>query len=85
MLIKLIIPEISSSFDVFIPVNELIWKIKRLLVKSVTDITHIPLNPDLTYELLNKDTGRVYQDNDAVIDTDIRNGSELFLIVQNIR
>lgn len=85
MLIKLIIPEISSSFDVFIPVNELIWKIKRLLVKSVTDITHIPLNSDLTYELLNKDTGRVYQDNDAVIDTDIRNGSELFLIVQNIR
>ena len=37
VLIKLILPELDTSFDILIPVNEIIWKIKKLLVKSVSD------------------------------------------------
>ena len=33
VLVKLFVPEIDSSFDVFVPVNEIIWKIKRNLTK----------------------------------------------------
>ena len=32
VLVKLLVPELNSSFDIFLPVNELIWKIKRMLV-----------------------------------------------------
>lgn len=39
VLVKLIVPEIDSNFDLFIPVNELIWKIKKLMIKSVSDLT----------------------------------------------
>ena len=35
VLIKLIVPEIDKTFDVFIPVNEIVWKIKKMLIKSI--------------------------------------------------
>ena len=35
VLIKLIMPELDEEFDIFIPVNELIWKIKKLIIKSI--------------------------------------------------
>ena len=80
ILIKLILPELDMTFDVFVPVNELVWKIKKLLIKSVSDITDIPLNINNQYILLNKDNCRIYSNNDIVVNTDIRNGSELILI-----
>lgn len=79
VLIKLIVPEIDSKFDVFIPVNELIWKIKKMLVKSISDIKGVNLDMKKDYILLKKDNGRIYKSNEIVIDTDIRNASELFL------
>lgn len=80
VLIKLIVPELDIHFDIFIPVNELIWKIKKLIVKSVSDLTDVPLNLKVEYILLNKDTCRIYLNNEVVINTDIRNGSELILV-----
>ena len=41
VLVKLIVQEIDSNFDLFIPVNELIWKIKKLMIKSVSDLTGV--------------------------------------------
>lgn len=79
VLIKLIVPEIDSKFDVFIPVNELIWKIKKMLVKSISDVKGVNLDMKKDYVLLKKDNGRIYKSNEIVIDTDIRNASELFL------
>ena len=31
VLIKLILPEWNTTFDVFIPVNELVWKVKKII------------------------------------------------------
>lgn len=80
VLIKLIIPELDAKFDVFIPVNEVIWKVKRLMLKSVSDLTGIILDANNEYEIFNKDTGIFYANNQIVIDTDIRNGTELVFI-----
>lgn len=80
VLIKLIVLELDSCFDVFIPVNEILWKVKKLLIKSVSDLTNIPLDINGDYVLINKDNSRIYDNNCVVIDTDIRNGSELILI-----
>ncbi len=80
VLIKLIVPELEQSFDLFIPVNEVVWKIKKLVVKSVSDLTNITLNMEKEYALLNKNNSKIYQNNDIIINTDIRNGTELLLI-----
>ena len=52
VLVKLLVPELNSSFDIFLPVNELIWKIKKMLVKSISDLTNIRLNPKNSYHYL---------------------------------
>lgn len=80
VLVKLIVPEVNASFDLFVPVNELIWKIKKMALKSIGDLVQIHLNPNKEYILLNKENCLVYGNNDFVIQTDIRNGTELFLI-----
>lgn len=83
VLIKLIIPELDTNFDVFIPVNEVIWKIKQLLIKSINEMANVPLNTDINYVLLNKSNSRIYSNNEIVINTDIRNGTEIILISSN--
>ncbi len=80
MLVKIIVSELDVSYDVFIPVNEIIWKIKKLLVKSLSDVMGGVLDPQQDYLLINKDNGTIYNNNDLVIDTDIRNTTELLFI-----
>lgn len=79
VLIKLIVPELEMDFDLFIPVNEVIWKVKKMIAKSVSDITNINFIAE-NYSLVNKDNSKIYQNNDIVIDTDIRNATELILL-----
>ncbi|MBO5138557.1 MAG: hypothetical protein J6B89_02840 [Bacilli bacterium] len=80
VLVKLIVPELDVTFDVFVPVNEILWKIKKLMIKSISDITGIMLDLNSEYVLLNKNNCNVYSNNDVLINTDIRNGTELVLI-----
>lgn len=83
VLIKLIVPELDITYDVFIPVNEIVWKIKKLLVKSISDLSGIELDINSDYIIFNKADGYMYNNNDIIIDTNIRNGSELVLIYSN--
>ena len=80
VLVKLIVPELDSSFDVFIPVNEVVWKITKMLVKSVSDLSNADIGGNKDFVLLNKVSTRVYNSNEIIINTDIRNGTELILI-----
>lgn len=79
ILVNLILPELDSNFDVFIPVNELVWKVVKLTLKSVSDLSTITLDMNKSYILINKNSGIIYKNNDVIINTDIRNGSELIL------
>ena len=79
VLIKLIMFDMDKCFDIFIPVNEIIWKIKKLIIKSISDITNISLDINNEYILINKDNSKIYDNNEIVINTDIRNGTELIL------
>jgi len=79
VLIKLIMFDMDKCFDIFIPVNEIIWKIKKLIIKSISDITNISLDINKEYILINKDNSKIYDNNEIVINTDIRNGTELIL------
>lgn len=80
ILIKLIIPEFDLSYDLFIPVNEVVWKLKRLIMKSIQDLSGVSINNIDEALFINKDNSRVYNNNEIVINTDIRNGTELILM-----
>lgn len=81
VLIQLFVPEINETFDLFIPVNELLWKVKKLIVKSVHDLTNGEINDQQEYILINKVTGEVYNDNIVIRETNIRNATELVLLL----
>lgn len=80
ILIKLSFPELDLRYDVFIPVNELVWKIKKIIIKSISDISGIPLNINDEYIMLNKETGTIYDNNEIIINTNIRNNSEIMML-----
>ena len=83
ILIKLIVPDLDNTYDIFIPVNELVWRVKKLIVKTVIDLANIEANETAQYILINKSNTRIYQNNEIIINTDIRNGTELILLCQN--
>ena len=79
VLVKIILPELDRSYDIFLPVNEIVWKAKKLILKAISDLYgKFPYNND--FFLLNKSNGIFYNNNLTIINTDIRNGSELVLI-----
>ena len=80
VLVKLFVPELDYTFDLFIPVNEVMWKVKKLIVKSLSDLTGGSLDVSKDYILINKLTSIPYSNNIIVINTDIRNATELILI-----
>ena len=80
VLIKLNFIETDDTFDLFIPVNEVIWKVKKLLIKAVGDITQTNVSMDDEYVLMNASTNTIYDNNQVIIDTDIRNATELIMI-----
>lgn len=81
VLIKLYVPELDYTFDIFIPVNEVIWKIKKLMLKSIFDLTGGSIDMGKDYTLINKNTSKFYDNNSVVINTDIRNATELILLM----
>ena len=80
VLIKLTVPEINESYDVFIPVNEIMWKIKKLILKCVSDLTDGAIDMTREFILINKSSGRIYNNNDIILNTEIRNGTEIILL-----
>lgn len=80
ILINLYVPNLNQHYDLFIPVNEFIWKINKLVVKSISDLSDGKLLMNQNYVIVNIETGKIYDNNDIVINTDIRNTTKLALI-----
>ena len=78
VLVKLIIPELDTTYDVFLPVNELLWKVKAMTMKCVCDLNHLPFSPKDEFIIINKEDGKIYDNNEIIINTNIRNGTEIF-------
>lgn len=80
ILVKLYVPALDEQYDIWIPVNKRIHTIIKLFVEALKDLTkgyYIPKELPCLYD---KTTAKVFDMNLRVVDTDIRNGSELILI-----
>ena len=74
------VPLIEERYEVYIPVGKKIHKVTSILAKAVSELSggHYPMKKDAV--LYSKITGKPYNINMTVKDTDIRNGSEVVLI-----
>lgn len=79
VLVKIYSVEINKQYDVFIPVNDYILKVKKLILKCISDLNGEILDINKEYALINMNNGRVYKRNEIVKDTDIRNATVLVL------
>lgn len=83
VLVKLYIPEYELNYDLFIPINEFVWKVKEIIIKSINDLENLKIEPNQNFTLINKDNGTIYDNNELVSKTDIRNATELIFIASN--
>ncbi len=80
VLVRLTVPDLDESYDVFIPINRKIGNVIELLNKSLNEMTKGTYVGNKKQNLYNKYTSSRYNNNLLVIETDIRNGTHIILI-----
>ncbi len=80
VLVELIVPELDQTFSLYLPISKRIGNIILLLNKSLNEMSNGQLEISNTNKLYNRTTGKRYNINDLLYDTDIRNGTQLILL-----
>jgi hypothetical protein len=80
ILICVYVPLIEKEYDVYIPINKKIGYIKKLLIKSINELSDNNFKVNNNITLSNKLTSYVYDEEEFVYNTDIRNGVKLVIL-----
>lgn len=80
VLVTVWVPIIEEKFDVWIPLNKSLYNIIVLLVKAINEYTKGEYCPSKMPMLYDKANSKIYDINNVVIETTIRNGTELIMI-----
>ena len=80
VLVSVNVPSLEKKFDVYIPVNRKIYSVIKMLKLSFFELSLGSFDMSKNYVLYNGMTGDVYDMNNLVRDTDIRNGSVVILL-----
>jgi len=80
ILIELAIPLIEQSYDLFIPINKKVGTIKSLVEEGLIELSDKAYVAKESTNFYSKETGQIYDINQTVRDTDLRNGSRIILI-----
>lgn len=80
ILIELEIPFIERQYDLFIPINKKIGTVKKLIEEALVELTDNAYIPKESSNFYSKETGTIYDVNQTVRDTDLKNGSRIILI-----
>lgn len=78
VLVKLFVPEIEDTYEMYIPINKTVGEISELICKLINDLSKV-YPPKKNACLCNRHSGIIYEKNIKIIQTDIRNGTELVL------
>lgn len=80
VLVRLYVPLLEKQYDIWVPINKSINYVINAFLKGIKSINKINYIYDENYpRLYNKSTADSYDMNMKVVDTDIRNGTELIL------
>ena len=80
IIVKIIVPEISQTYDVYLPINKKIGNIVLLLNKAINEISNNCFPISKSNVLYNVNTKQIYKSDTLLFNTDIRNGTKLVLI-----
>lgn len=80
ILIQLYIPLVEEEYDIFIPINKRVGTIKQILEKTISDQSDNGYIITEDSNLYSKETGKVYDVQLLIKDTDLKNGSRIVLI-----
>lgn len=80
ILIELEVPLIEKKYDLFIPISRKIGTVKTLIEKALLELTDNEYEINEATNLYSKDTGNIYDVNQTVKDTDLKNGSRVILL-----
>lgn len=80
ILVRLYVPNLEKSYDVWIPAQRRIANVIILLLKAINELNFNIYKPTYFPMLYNKDTAKMYEPNVLVKDSGIRNGTELIII-----
>ncbi|MBE6157551.1 MAG: hypothetical protein E7160_02035 [Firmicutes bacterium] len=80
ILIELYIPLIEKNYDLYIPINKTIGTIKKLIEEGLVELTDNAYEIKEYTNLFSKETGKIYDVNQKVRETDLKNGSKVILI-----
>ena len=76
ILVNIYIVSWDENMEMFLPINEKVGNISKLLNTTLFDSIDFENNN----KLFNVDSGVIYNNNDLIRKTDIRNGTKLILI-----
>lgn len=80
ILIEVEVPMVEKTYDLYIPVNKRVGTIKKLMEEGISEITDKAYKPSETTNFFSKENGMIYDVNQNVRDTDLKNGSRIILI-----
>lgn len=80
IIVKLYVPLIEKQYDVWIPINKNVYQVIQAFIKGINSLNKIEYSTEIFPKLYKKSTAEPYDLNAVIIDTDIRNGSELILL-----
>lgn len=80
ILIELDVPLIERSCDLYIPINKTIGTVKKLVEEALVEMTEGAYVAKQETNFYSKETGQIYDVNQKVRETDLKNGSRIILI-----
>ena len=79
ILVKIVVPEVEFTFDVYLPINKKIGTIKKKLLDAFLDETDGQFNKE-TVKMLDQESGIEYANNSYLFETNIKNGSTIIFV-----
>lgn len=79
VLINLIVPELMEEYEIFIPVNERVAKVKQLIITALKDLSDNKFKETRKYNLMDPDTGQIYDNKMIVRNLNICNSKKIIL------
>jgi len=80
-LITLIVPTIQMEYNLYIPNNKKLGTIKKYILESLYELSNNNFKGNLDNTLfIDKDSGRIYENNILVKDSGIKNGVKIIVI-----
>lgn len=80
VLIKLIVPEIDTSYDIYLPITKKIGNIVILLNRAINELSMGVYPISNTNKLYNATNNTQYPPDVLLYNSDIRNGTHLILV-----